>query len=381
MPVTFHLWRAPDYNSAMTVQWKYLRRFDWLLLAAMLALAVFGALIIRGVEANSFYEGRFVRQIAYLGAGVLAFAFGAVVDYRLWGRWARWVYLGLLGSLVLVLVLGASFGGARSSFDLGLFRVQPAEFAKVLLVLVLGKYMADHDMRGLRHLLISLVITLVPAGLIAIEPDLGGALLLLPLWFVMAFVAGMRVWHMGGLALLGAACVPLSLRFLERYQIDRIVTFLDPTSDQAGGGYNTIQALIAIGSGGWFGQGYGQGMQSQLHYLRQRYTDYIFSVIAEEFGLVGVMLFFLVVILLIFRVLRAGRMAQDQYGRLIAVGIAASLFMQTILNVGVNLNVLPTTGQTLPFISYGGSSLLTFMFSLGIVESILLRRKTLKFDW
>jgi rod shape determining protein RodA len=360
---------------------KYLRRFDWLLLLAMLALAVFGIWMIRGVELNSFDEQRVVRQTRYLIAGLAGFIVLSIIDYRVWGRISRLVYAALLGSLALVAVIGGTFGGARSSFELGSFNVQPAEYAKVLLVVVLAKYMADHDMRDFRHVLVTLGITLIPMAMIAVQPDLGGALLLGPIWFVMAFMAGMRVWHMGSLGLVGAAAVPLSLRFLEGYQLSRIVNFLDPTADASGGGYNTIQALIAIGSGGWWGQGYGRGLQSQLHYLRQRYTDYIFSVMAEELGWIGIFAFFTVIIFLIFRILRASKLSNDMYGTLLCVGVGATLFIQTALNVSVNLNLLPTTGQTLPFISYGGSSLLTFMFSLGLVESVLVRRKTLKFDW
>ena len=363
------------------LSWKYLRRFDWFLLIAMLALTAFGIWVIRGVEMNSIYEERVKRQTLYAVAGLGAFLVGALVDYRVWGRLWRLVYLGLIGLLGLVLVLGGSFGGARSSFDLGAFRVQPAELAKVALVLVLAKYMSDHDMRHIKHVLVSLGLTLLLMAMIVIEPDLGGALLLAPIWLVMAFMAGMRLWHMGGLSLLGMAVVPLGLRFLEGYQLERIINFLDPQSDASGGGYNTLQALIAIGSGGWWGQGYGRGLQSQLHYLRQRYTDYIFSVIAEELGLIGVSLFFLAVLFLLFRLLRVGRLASDPFGQLLAVGMATVLFIQTALNVGVNLNLLPTTGQTLPFISYGGSSLMTFMFGLGIAESVMLRRQLLKFDW
>lgn len=363
------------------INWKYLRRFDWLLLLAMLGLIAFGIWIIAGIEANSIYEQRVYRQTIYALAGLGAFLVGVLIDYRLWGRFWVWVYAGLLAALALVLVVGGSFGGARSSFDLSVFRIQPAELAKVLLVLALAKYMADHDMRHMRHVLVSIGLTLIPMALIVIEPDLGGALMLAPTWLIMAFIAGMRLWHIGSLGLLGVATVPFGLRFLEDYQIQRIVNFLDPTADASGGGYNTLQALIAIGSGGWWGQGYGRGLQSQLHYLRQRYTDYIFSVIGEELGLVGVSLFFAGVIFLIFRLLRAGKVANDQFGQLIAVGIASGVFIQTVLNVGVNLNLVPTTGQTLPFISYGGSSLMTFMFGLGVVESVVMRRQRLKFDW
>ncbi|MFN8483117.1 MAG: FtsW/RodA/SpoVE family cell cycle protein [Anaerolineae bacterium] len=363
------------------INWKYARRFDWLLLVTAVALMAFGIFMIRGVEMTAIYEARTVRQSAYAALGLVVFIAAVWIDYRIWARLWKVIYIGLLGLLGAVLVAGSAFGGARSSFDLKLFRVEPSEMAKVLLVIVLASYMSSHDMRQVRHLLITLGMTVVVMGLIFVEPNLGGALLLAPIWLVMAFVAGMRVWHAATLGLAAVAAIPISLRFLEGYQLDRIITFLDPSSDASGKGYNTIQALIAIGSGGWTGQGYGQGLQSQLHYLRQPYTDYMFSVMAEELGFVGVSLFIIVVTLLLLRLIRASSIATDDFGRLLAVGIAFNIFLQTALHIAVNLNLVPTTGEPLPFISFGGSSLVTFMFGLGIVESVVMRRKMLEFDW
>ena len=363
------------------INWKYIRRFDWLLLLAALALMAFGIVMIRGVEMNAIYEARTVRQSAYAALGVVVFVAAVLIDYRFWGSLWRFIYVALLGLLGAVLVAGSAFGGARSSFDFKLFRVEPSEMAKVLLVIVLARYMADHDMRQIRHVLMTLGMTVVVMALIFVEPNLGGALLLAPVWLVMAFVAGMRIWHASTLGLAAVAAIPVGLRFLEGYQLQRIITFLDPNTDAAGNGYNTIQALIAIGSGGWTGQGYGQGIQSQLHYLRQPYTDYMFSVMAEQLGFIGMCVFVAVVTLLLLRLIRASNIATDSFGRLVAVGIAFNIFVQTALHIAVNLNLVPTTGEPLPFISFGGSSLVTFLFGLGIVESVVMRRKMLQFDW
>ena len=199
------------------INWKYARRFDWLLLVTAVALMAFGIFMIRGVEMTAIYEARTVRQSAYAALGLVVFIAAVWIDYRIWARLWKVIYVGLLGLLGAVLVAGSAFGGARSSFDLKLFRVEPSEMAKVLLVIVLASYMSSHDMRQVRHLLITLGMTVVVMGLIFVEPNLGGALLLAPIWLVMAFVAGMRVWHAATLGLAAVAAIPISLRFLEGY--------------------------------------------------------------------------------------------------------------------------------------------------------------------
>lgn len=357
------------------------RQFDFLLLAAMLVLAGLGLAMIESATRNSagicpgVFGGCVNQQIAYGVIGLAILLVGALVDYRIWGNVARMIYLFNLFLLALVLVVGSVSGGSKGWFQFGLFRAQPAELAKVLLIITLAKYLADHDMRQMRHLLTSLVLLAIPAGLIFLEPDLGIVTVLVAIWLGMIFIAGARLWHMGLLGLAGVLGLPLALPKLPDYMVQRIVLFLDPQRDPTGAGYNIRQALIAVGSGGWMGRGYGSGSQSQLHFLLTRHTDYIFSVIGEELGFVGTVLVFVLFMVLILRILRNGSQARDTYGRLMAVGVAMMFTWQSVVNIAVNIGLMPVTGLTLPFISYGGSSLLTLMLALGLVESIALRRK------
>jgi rod shape determining protein RodA len=242
------------------------------------------------------------------------------------------------------------------------------------MVIFLAKYMTDNDMRQLQHLVISLGLTLIPTGLIYQQPDLGTAVSLIAIWLAMAFVAGMRVFHIGMLGLSAGLALPLALSKLEGYMQDRIVLFLDPTRDPLGFGFSVRQALIAVGSGGWLGRGYASGTQSQLHFLRVRHTDFIFSVLAEELGFVGSLILFALLGFLILRIVRAGHLARDDFGRLTAIGIATIILFQAFINIAVSINLMPATGMPLPFISYGGSSLVTLLIALGLVQSIVMRR-------
>jgi rod shape determining protein RodA len=195
----------------------------------------------------------------------------------------------------------------------------------------------------------------------------------------MALMAGVHLFHVGLLGILAILISPIVWLTLADYQRDRVMLFLDPQSDP-GAYYNVEQALISIGSGGVLGKGFGIGTQNQLHFLRVRHTDFIFSVIGEELGLLGGLLLFVLIVVLIWRLIRAADLANDNFGRLICVGVAALVFLQSFVNLGVNIGLLPVTGTPLPFISYGGSSLIAFLVAIGLVQSVLMRRKTLDFE-
>jgi rod shape determining protein RodA len=364
---------------------KFWRRFDWVLLAAVVAILGYGIAVIASAtlgtvtHSGTWWDDVMVRQAIYAAVGLGLMLLVAAIPYRVWGSVGRVLYVGTLGVLALVLVTGKVFGGARSSFDLGVFPVQPSELAKVLIILALAKYMSDHDMRQLRHVLVSLLVVAVPAGLIYFQPDLGTVLVLGAVWIGMAYLAGVRLWHLGLIGLGGALALPVVLQSLAGYMRDRIVLFLDPGRDPLGAGYNLNQALIAIGSGGWMGRGWGSGTQSQLHFLRVRHTDYIFSVIGEELGFFGAIVLFVLLIVIVFRILRGADLARDDFGRLIASGVAIVISFQSFVNIGVNLGLLPTTGLTLPFVSYGGSSLVPLLISIGLVQSVVMRQKRMEF--
>jgi rod shape determining protein RodA len=227
--------------------------------------------------------------------------------------------------------------------------------------------------------LLSLLVAAIPAALVYPQPDLGTAVVYLAVWFGMVAAAGMRVRHVVLLFGAAIASAPLVVRFLHSYQINRLTIFLNPEKDPTGAGYNIIQALIAIGTGGWMGQGWLQGAQSQLHYLRVQQSDFIFSSIAEQLGFLGCLLLFFLFGVLLTRILAAASVAQDLYGRLVAVGVMWMILFQSFVNVGMNLQIMPVTGIPLPFISAGGSSLITCLLAVGIVQSVRMRQRKIRF--
>ncbi|MDX1522310.1 MAG: FtsW/RodA/SpoVE family cell cycle protein, partial [Anaerolineae bacterium] len=244
-----------------------------------------------------------------------------------------------------------------------------------------AKILADRDgrMNKLPNLLLSLVIIIPPLLLIYLQPDLGTTVIMAVVWLVMALMGGIHFFHIGLLAVGALAISPIVWVTMAEYQRERVLLFLDPQSDPDAY-YNIQQALISIGSGGTLGQGFGEGTQNQLHFLRVRHTDFIFSVIGEELGLLGSLLLFGIILLLILRVMRAADLTGDPFGRLICVGVATLIFFQSFVNLGVNVGILPVTGTPLPFVSYGGSSLFAFLIAIGLVQSVLMRRKSLDFE-
>jgi len=258
--------------------------------------------------------------------------------------------------------------------------IQPSEFAKILVIIVLARFLSSRrpHMDRLRTVLFSFVLVAVPVALIYDQPDLSTAISLLVAWGVVVVVAGMRPLHFTLLAGVVLVLLPVLWLNLQEYQQKRILLFLDPSRDEFAQ-YNIDQALIALGSGGWVGQGYGAGIQTQARFLKVRHTDFIFSVVGEEMGWVGAVLLMALLFVVILRILRAAALARDMYGRLITVGVAAIIAFQATVNIGMNLGLSPVTGIPLPFISYGRSSLLTLLIGIGLVESVVMRHRKLEF--
>ena len=355
------------------------REFDWVLMLITVATTGFGVAMILSADPWSASACPGVvpcagRQILHVLVGCAVLFIMAAIDYRMLNNLGWFIYLTIVGLLIVVLVAGYVSGGAQRWLNLGIVPLQPSELAKPMLVIALAKYMSANDMRRFRHVLISFLLMAVPMVLIYQQPDLGTSLSLIAVWFVMAFIAGMRMIHIGVLGLGAGLILPIFLSQLEGYQQDRILVFLDPTRDPLGRGFSITQALIAVGSGGWLGSGYASGTQNQLHFLRVRHTDFIFSVLAEELGFVGSLILFALLAFLILRIVRASHLARDEFGRLIAIGIATVILFQSFTNIGVSIKLMPATGMTLPFISYGGSSLITLLIALGLVQSIVMRR-------
>jgi rod shape determining protein RodA len=359
------------------------RDFDFTLLGVTFLLIIIGILMIRSATLGAVDPdliNRVPNQIkfAFVGLGVV-FAV-ASIDYRLLGSLHGFIYGFILFILGLVAVLGVvGAAGAQSWLNVGL-QVQPAELGKILLVITLSQHLADHyeAMGRLRTVLMSLGHIAIPALMIFVQPDLGTTAVIMFVWLVMVWAAGLRLRHLALFALVGLVMVPVLWSEMERYQRQRIISFVFPGSDKDAA-YNIDQALISIGSGGLLGKGYGNGSQTQGRFLRVRHTDFIFSVIAEETGFVGASVVIGLMGVVVWRCLRGAALAADALGSLICYGVAAMIFFQTMVSIGMNLSILPVTGLTLPFVSSGGSSLVTMLIGIGLVESVVMRRRLREF--
>lgn len=360
---------------------------DWLAILLAAGLLATGLTFIysaswRGAD-TGIVGSWFSRQIwwAVLGAGV-ALAL-ATTDYRFWIRHAWWIFLGSLVLLGLVLAMGMKVYGAYRWLDLFGIPVQPSEFAKVALVLVLARVLGGGALapRSFGNVAVTLVLTALPFLLILVEPDLGTAAVLLPTAVCMLFAAGAPLWCFLTLALLGAGGLavvlsPLARFVLTGYQQERIATFLEPGRDPLGSGWNALQAAIAVGSGGFSGKGFLNGTQSALGFLPRTVspTDFIFPVIAEETGFIGAGLLLLAFAALLSCYLRTAAAARDPAGSLLATGIASLLFFHVFVNIGMTIGLLPVTGLPLPFVSSGGSFMVSTLAGFGLVQSIHVRR-------
>jgi rod shape determining protein RodA len=360
------------------------RHFDFWLLGAVALLVIFGMTMIRSAVAGNIEleDLNLVnRQLLFAVVGFVVILIVSAIDYRLWASMSRTLYIGTIIVLAVLYIIGSAFFGSARWFDTGVILIQPSEIAKIVIILVLADYFTrNKDKLGeLVWVGRSLLTTMGIVIWILLQPNLSTSIVMIVIWFAMLWVSGLRIKHLLMFAGAGLVLPVVSFPFLVDYQQRRILNFIFPDPEARYGEiYNIQQALISIGSGGLLGQGYGQGTQVQLRFLKVRWSDFIFSAMAQEFGFVGVVLVILVLLFVILRCLRAARLARDTYGALIAYGVATLLAFQTVVNIGVNLNLMPATGLTLPFVSYGGSSLLSSLLAIGLVESVILRHKALE---
>lgn len=321
-----------------------------------------------------------VKQLIYVALGILLFLFFCHIDYSGLTKISRYLYLLFIVLLVALFFIGLTVKGSSRWFDLGLFLFQPAEFMKLVMILVLARFFALHRGRinTWKSILLSLVYVLIPAILIAKEPDLGSAIILFVIWGGMLMLSSVhkRVFIYLFLAL-GILSALSWTYFLQDYQRTRIETFINPNLDPQGSGYNVRQAIIAVGSGELTGRGLGKGLQSQLKFLPERHTDFIFASAAEELGFIGTLAIIILYFLLLFRLLKIYQQSRDDLGRFIAAGVFSMMFGQIVINIGMNMGVLPVTGIPLPLLSYGGSSFLTVAMSMGLAEAVAIRGKGL----
>jgi rod shape determining protein RodA len=368
------------------------RHFDYWLFGAVIILCIFGVAMIRSaIAGNEYMAGYDTRQMIFIGVSLVVIIITAWIDYHYWFSLSNVMYWVAVIALLVIFTVGtAAFGSARW-IDTGFFFIQPSELAKIIMIIVLAAYFAreQNSPRDLRWILRGFIMTFFLVVWILLQPNLSTSLVILVMWFSMMWVSGLPNRYLVIMVLIGLVGIILlvallasgmEVPFIQDYQLKRVANFLFPDPNaRHGDTYNVDQALITIGSGGLLGQGYGQGTQVQLRYLKVRHTDFIFAAMAEEFGFVGTVMVVSLHIFVIFRCFRAARKASDMFGALIAFGFGFLIFFQTAVNVGVNLQVIPVTGLTLPFVSYGGSSLLSLALGIGLVESVILRHKTLEF--
>lgn len=351
-----------------------LQNLDFPLLICTLAAFAVGVAMV--FSATNGDQGFAMRQSVYGLIGVVLLLVIAYIDYRFFESFTIPFYLGTLGLLGVVIVMGEASYGSQRWINLGFFPLQPSELAKLTLVVVLAKLLSDHkhELSRLKWFILAGAIMVVPAAMVFRQPDLGTALMLGAIFLGTTIAAGFpRRFFFGSLLMAVPALYVFWNWVMHDYQRDRLLVFLDPEAQLLGNGYNIIQSRIAAGSGGWFGLGYMAGHQSQLGYLKVRYSDFIFSVVAEEFGFIGALALIALLLILVWRCLVVASRARDDFGSLIAVGVASWIGMQTFVNVGMNIGLMPVTGIPLPFISYGGSSLMSMLLALGLVQSVALR--------
>jgi rod shape determining protein RodA len=360
------------------------RHFDFWLLGAVVIALVFGVTMIRSAIAGNTNLAELVpRQIIYSGLGFVVVLVVAGIDYRFWSGAIVPMYLFIVLALILLFVVGLTSFGATRWIQAGLINIQPTEIAKIVVILALANFFSRNadQPRSLGWLVKSLLIVGGIAGLIYIQPNLSNVIVTMVIWAAMTWVSGIKVKHLAILVGIGLVLGVLAFFYgLRDYQQLRIINFIFPNQEaRSGATYNVRQALIALGSGGWFGKGYGHGTQTQLRFMKVRHNDFIFSVIGEELGLVGAVFVLALLGFIVYRCLRVARLARDPFGSLIATGVAVFIFFQGAVNVAVNLNLIPVTGVPLPFISYGGSGLIALMLGIGLVESVIVRHKPLDF--
>lgn len=364
--------------------WRGWDRFDYLMVFAAVALVIYGLLLIYS-GSLPWYEGPIVslnnpsaKQAVFAAVGVVAMLIVSKIDYHYFIHYSWAFYAMGIISLLAILAFGSTEGGAKSWFTFGPVQVQPSEFAKIATILLLARFFSEHggDARELRALILSLAIMVPVVGLVFIQPDLGTSLVFGAIWLGVVIVAGVNRGHLLVMGAIFVAALPFVWTFgIEDYQVQRISVLVDPNRDPLDTGFTSLQGEIALGSGQLLGKGYMQGDQTQLEYLRVATRDFIFSLMGEEFGFVGAMVMFGLFILLLMRGIRAAQLAGDVAGQLVAVGIVMLILMQTFINVAVNLSLFPVTGIPLPFVSQGGSSLVSLFIAIGILQSIVMRHR------
>ena len=354
-----------------------LTALDPLLLLTAIALVIFGvvAVYVAGTEDP---EGYAINQSLGAVVGVAGAIPLALIDYRIWRRYLYHIYGAVVFMLLAVLLIGAVRGGAQRWLDIGPIQIQPSEFAKLLVVVALAGYLVQKPIHKNKNFLKALGFMAIPAGLVFLQPDLGTALVFGALFVAMAYIGGARIRQIGALGIAGAILFAFAIKvgILAEYQVARLTAFLDPTGS-SDLGYQVAQSKMAIGSGGFTGKGLSETTTlANLGYLPEDHTDFIFSNLSERMGFVGSGLLLFLFFVFIWRILRVATISRDRFGVLIAVGVATIFLFHVFVNIGMAMGIMPVTGLPLPFISYGRSSLVVSILSLGLLQSIAIRARS-----
>jgi rod shape determining protein RodA len=351
-------------------------QINWTLVLLVSLIAGIGFAMLYSA-ANGEYEPWALRQLARFGIGLTLMFAIAMVDVRQLLRSAYLIYGVALILLISVEFLGTSGMGAQRWIDLKIFKIQPSEVMKIALVLALARYfhgMSGEEVRRLPTLIIPLVLLLIPSWLVIRQPDLGTALLLIMAGAAIFFLAGVRLWVFGASLALVLAIVPLAWHLLHDYQQQRVLTFMNPERDPLGAGYHILQSKIALGSGGLFGKGFLEGTQSHLNFLPEKQTDFIFTMLAEEFGLVGALALLGLYLITLAIGIAISLRSTSQFGRLLGMGIMTTFFLYVFINIAMVTGLIPVVGIPLPLISYGGTAMLTILISFGLLISVNIHR-------
>lgn len=348
------------------------------MLVSVFLLLCLGLLALYGILLNDPDSGtlNFKKQIVSCFLGIAAMLFLTFFDYRVLSLYSTKMYFIVAALLVLVIFFGTSIRGTTGWIGMGAFHIQPVEIAKLTMVIFLASFLSQKktQLSIVVRTIASIVLVFIPVFLILRQPDFGSAAIIVGVWAIMLSVCGLNRKNLTILFLIFIIAAGIGLAFIKDYQKERIMNFLDPGRNPRGSGYNAIQSMVAVGSGQLFGKGFGHGSQSQLNFLPEKHTDFIFAVIAEELGFFGAVAVFILFGFLFYRMKETARMARDNLGYLITVGIMIMIFLQVLVNIGMNVGIMPVTGVPLPFLSYGGSSLVVTLSAIGIVQNIYLKR-------
>ncbi|HXL04492.1 MAG TPA: rod shape-determining protein RodA [Bacillota bacterium] len=371
----------------MILDRRLLRNLDFPLITAVLVMCGIGFVVVYSATHGGVGHGQPKDSFAYLKRQLVAFLVGVAciiiiltIDYNLVRRAHHFLYWGNIAILLLVLLVGKRVSGAERWLKIGPLVVQPSEMAKIVVILTLSNYLADADMNSRRDLIIAFLHVGLPTGLVLLQNDLGTAIVFAGITIAILFVAGMRPKDLLAILAIGALASPIVFFLgLKDYQRARILTFINPYADPTGTGYNVIQSTIAIGSGGFFGKGLFKSTQVRLNFLPAHHTDFIFSVIGEELGFLGGVAVLALYAVILWRCLRAASSAKDSFGQLVAAGVASMILIHVVINIGMTMSLMPVTGIPLPFLSYGGSSLMANLVAIGFVLNINMRRQKILF--